>query len=392
MKLRIAAALALVFAASACKTRPDYSRPLPPGAPALIELKAGERRPDIGDEFARRDEILPALERSIAWTRSKHAAQFFPKEGITLDRAIASLERFREVLQNAATAQEFEAVIDEEFTVFKSAGWDAKGGGVLYTAYCTPILKGSRTKGAEYGHPLYALPPDLVKAKDGTILGRQLADGSLEPYPTREAIEANHVLEGQSLELCWLADPLDAYIAHVNGSAIIELPDGAELRLGYAGKNGHDYTSLGAELVKDKRLKADEVSLQRIRTWGKQNPAELETYMARNASYVFFTPIDGNPRGCLNFEVTPRRSIATDKDLFPRAALCFIESKADQKKRFASFALDQDRGGAIRTAGRADIYLGIGPEVEHEAGETRTEGQLYYFFLTPAALARRPLP
>lgn len=393
MKLRIVVtALALAFFAAACKTKPDYGRPLPPGAPALIELKPGERRPDFAREFANRDELIPAVERSLAWTRSKHAAQFFPKEGITLERAIASLERFREVLEHAATEQEFRALIDEEFTIYKSAGWDAKGGGVLYTAYCTPILKGSRSQQPGYGHPLYALPPDLVKGKDGEILGRKLADGSLEPYPTREAIEANHVLDGRDLELAWLADPLDAYIAHVNGSAIVELPDGEQIKLGYAGKNGHEYTSLGGELVKGKELKADEVSLQKIREWGKQNPAKLERYMARNASYVFFTPIEGNPRGCLNFEVTPRRSIATDKELFPRAALCFVESKPKQSPAWSAFTLDQDRGGAIRTAGRADIYLGIGPDAEREAGRTRVEGQLYYFFLKPEALARRPQP
>ena len=88
----------------------------------------------------------------------------------------------------------------------------------------------------------------------------------------------------------------------------------------------------------------------------------------------------------------PGRSIAPDKELFPRAALCFIASHPDQSQRIGSFALDQDRGGAIRTAGRADIYLGIGPEAERDAGKTRVEGQLYYFFLKPSALARRPQP
>ena len=45
------------------------------------------------------------------------------------------------------------------------------------------------------------------------------------------------------------------------------------------------------------------------------------------------------------------------------------------------FLLDQDTGGAIRTAGRADIYLGIGDEAGAAAGEMKAEGQMYYLFL-----------
>lgn len=379
--LRIACLVLLALASSACRTRPDYGRPLLPGHPALIPLAPGEKRPDFAREFAAREEILLALDRSIAWTRSKHAKQFFPQAGVEHDRAVASLERFRELLVAASSERDFRDAVDAEFTIYKSAGWDSKGGGVLFTAYCTPILKGSRTPKPGYDHPLYALPPDLVKGADGAILGRRNVDGAIEPYPTRAAIEANHLLEGRELELVWLSDPLDAFIAHVNGSAFVELEDGSMFKLGYAGKNGHEYTSLGNELVRDKKLAAGEVSLPRIRQWGKEHPDELPTYLARNASYVFFTPIEGNPRGCLNFEVTPRRSIATDKELFPRAALCFVDAGDGERRQFSSFMFDQDRGGAIRTAGRADVYLGVGPEAEDEAGRTRAEGQLYYFFL-----------
>ena len=47
------------------------------------------------------------------------------------------------------------------------------------------------------------------------------------------------------------------------------------------------------------------------------------------------------------------------------------------------FFFDQDTGSAIRTAGRADLYIGIGPEAEELAGRTKIEGQLYYLFLKP---------
>jgi membrane-bound lytic murein transglycosylase A len=191
------------------------------------------------------------------------------------------------------------------------------------------------------------------------------------------------MLKDKSLELVWLADPIDAYIAHVNGSAFIELPDGQMLRLGYAGKNGRDYSSLGRALVEDKKLGEDEVSLASIRRWANEHPDEIERYLHRNESYVFFTPIDGNPRGSLNVPVEAGRSLATDKTLFPRGSLVYVDTRSSGRGSFAmhQFLFDQDTGGAIRTAGRADIYLGIGPEAEQIAGTTKTEGQLYYLFL-----------
>jgi membrane-bound lytic murein transglycosylase A len=365
----------------ACKSGPDYGRPLPPGAPALLPLGPGEKHPSFAEQWSERQEILPALENSILWMKKPSSQRFFPIEGVTFERAQKSLERFREILLAAKNGADFEERLDSEFTVYKSAGWNAKGGGVLFTAYCTPILDGRLERSEEYRYPLYSLPPDLVKGPDGEILGRKTASG-VEPYPTRRLIEATGMLEGQGLELAYLKDPLDAYIAHVNGSAFIRLENGELHRLGYSGKNGQPYVSLGQQLIKDKQLKRDEVSLSRIREWARKNPGKVEGYLARNESYVFFLPIDGNPRGSLNVPVIAARSLATDKTLFPRGAVTFVDTKSGTSGADVhDFLLDQDTGGAIRTAGRADIYLGIGEEAEQQAGHTKAEGQLYYLFL-----------
>ena len=72
--------------------------------------------------------------------------------------------------------------------------------------------------------------------------------------------------------------------------------------------------------------------------------------------------------------------MATDKSLFPRGALVYA-SGPEGASPVNRFLFDQDTGGAIRTAGRADLYLGIGPEAEELAGRTEIEGQLYYLFL-----------
>ncbi len=386
MKRTILCTLAVLPALLACQSTPDYNSTLPEGAPALIRVDPDEI-PDFSQEWEARDEILPALERSLHWTRREHARQFFPQAGITHERALSSLERFHEILTSTFGPEELQEVIEREFSVYKSAGWDGRGGGVLFTAYCTPLLRGTLEEDATHRFPLYALPPDLVKGRDGTTLGWETALGRLPHYPSRGAIEAAGMLEGKGLELVWLADPLDAYIAHVNGSAFVELPDGSLYRVGYAGKNGRPYSSLGRELEADGRIEKGTASLQSIRAWAAgASDEEVDDYLHRNQSFVFFTPIDGNPHGSLDVEVTQERSLATDKTLFPRGALVFVDAKGAEgtsqpAEAFHRFLFDQDTGGAIRTAGRADIYLGIGDEAEARAGRVKTEGQLYYLFL-----------
>jgi len=94
------------------------------------------------------------------------------------------------------------------------------------------------------------------------------------------------------------------------------------------------------------------------------------------------------PHGSLGFPVTPYRTIATDKSLFPRAAVVFMDVDVPAsgpggvgKRHFASFVLDQDTGGAIRAAGRADLYFGVGDEAENLAGRQSSVGRMIYVLL-----------
>lgn len=384
MKRALPCTLLLTLLASACKTTPDYNTPLGDGVSALIPLGPRDKVPDFGRQWEDRHDLVPAIERSITWTKREHAKQFFPIAGIEHDRALASLERFKELLESSYGPEAFQKAVLEEFQVYKSAGWNGKGGGVMFTAYCTPILSGSLTETDEYRYPLYRLPKDLVKGRDGSVLGWETPQGRREVYPSRAAIEASGMLKGT--ELVWLKDPIDAFLAHVNGSAFIELADGSMYRCGYAGKNGRPYTSLGKELEEDGKIEKGQASLKTIRAWAASaSSEEVDEYLDRNQSFVFFTEIDGNPHGSLDFEVQAGRSIATDKTLFPRGAVVFAEGPKEQEGVVNRLMLDQDTGGAIRTAGRADLYLGIGPEAEERAGQTRIEGQMYYFFLKDGA-------
>ncbi|MFW6163278.1 MAG: murein transglycosylase A [Planctomycetota bacterium] len=369
-----------------CKKKAkNYSKPLPPGEKALVKLTDPEDYPDFGTGFDNRAGLVEAIDHSLDYYRKPSSKNYFPYLDISHDRAVATLTEFKQVLQEAKAPSDLNRIIAERFDVYMSRGCDEEGT-VLFTGYCTPIFKGSKTRTAEYRYPLYRQPPDLVKKEDGTPLGRRTETGDIVPYYTRRQIESQQLLAGKGLELVWLRDPLEAYIAHVQGSAIIELPDGSEMRVGYEGKTDRPYTSMGMAMVGDGKIDPDELSLQKILEYFDTHPADLKHYMYKNDCYVFFTESKGGPYGSINCPVTPFRTIATDKSVFPRGLLAYVVTKAPVMKTredvtfepFYSFTLDQDTGGAIRSAGRCDIYMGIGPDALLLAGRQNAEGELYY--------------
>jgi membrane-bound lytic murein transglycosylase A len=145
---------------------------------------------------------------------------------------------------------------------------------------------------------------------------------------------------------------------------------------------------MAKEMLSQGKFGGKQMSLAAMIAYFKEHPDEVASFTALNPRYVFFMDQNGKPRGCLNEEVTPLRSIATDKSIFPAASLTFISTKLPYSKDgttgdrvFTNFAFDQDAGGAIRAPGRCDIYIGIGDEAGKRAGGIYQEGKLYYLFL-----------
>lgn len=331
------------------------------------------------------DELRPAVERSLNYLGKPSSKQFFPVSGITHDLAVKSLKAYLALLDSGAGAEELNAAIRDKFDVYMSVGCDSSGT-VLFTGYYTPILDGSFESGGRFKYPLYKQPVDLVKDSYGEILGRGADDGTLRRYPSRAVIENSGMLKGT--ELIWLSDAFEAYIAHVQGSAKIKLPDGELTTVGYAAHNGHEYQSVAKALVRENRISASEMNLTTLIDYFKARPGEVSKYTQRNPRFVFFRDEDGEPRGSLNEVVTPMRTIATDKSIFPRGSLVFISTVLPQvegyrvvNKPYRGFVLDQDTGGAIRAPGRCDVYMGQGELAGRLAGRTYREGKLYYLFL-----------
>lgn len=389
------ACIALCASLLGCSQTPeqkDYSRPLPEGVSALVRV-APEDWPDftgtIGDGRALRESVA----NSLSFMSKPSSHKYFPIAGLSHERVLASLLRFSQLLDAGLSSTELERALRREFELYSSRGWDGSGE-VLFTAYCEPIYRGSRTRDATYRYPLYKLPPDLVKDERGKILGRR-TDQGLVPYYTRKQLETSGHLRG--LELCYLADPFDAFVVHVQGSARIRLVEGGELRVGYAGKNGRAYTSVGKRLVAEGAISADRISLQAIREHFRAHPENLRQTLWCNESFVFFTETSGGPYGSLGVPVTPERSLATDRSIFPPACICFVDTEVPSEatvrrgkprfEPFRGFLCDQDTGGAIRSAGRADLFLGAGTVAERRAGHTKQEGRLYYLVVRSELVA-----
>lgn len=353
--------------------------------------------PDMRQAFADKAGLERAIDKSLQYLAAPSSKRVYPsglpEDTITHDQVQASLLDFKELLRTINSPDEFQQNLLTRYDVYESWGYDSKGS-VWFTGYFTPIYYGSRTPTGEFKYPVYKCPTDLVRDQiTGDIQGRRMADGSLQPYPTRKELVQSGQLRG--LELVYLKDPLEAYIIQVQGSAKIILPDGTNMVIGYDGKNGRDYRGLGSELVKDGKIEKKRLSLPAVLMYFQQHPEEQENYMMRNDSFAFLKeyPVSEWPSGSLGVQVTPQRSLATDKKIFPRASMTFINvdkptADGSAMQPYQGFVLDQDTGGAIRAAGRADIYMGIGAEAGMQAGAQFAKGKLYYVFLKPELVSQ----
>jgi len=363
------------------KTPIQYDRPLPPGQLALRKITDPNEIPDFTQAWHDLENLNSATANSLNYLGKASSQQYFPYRDISHDRAVETLETFQTLADSDIRPSELNGLIHAYFDVYMSVGCDDKGT-VLFTGYYTPIFDGSTERTEQFQYPLYELPGDLVKGADGQTLGRKDANGNMTRYPARAEIEQSGMLEGQ--ELVWLSDPFEAYIAHVQGSAKVRLPNGELITVGYAANNGHEYGSVAEALIADGKIQGDRMSLATMIDYFKQHADEVARYTQRNPRFVFFRISQERPHGSLNEPVTPMRTIATDKSIFPRACLAFISTtlpEIDGTVAYQGFALDQDTGGAIRAPGRCDVYMGQGDEAGQLAGRTYQEGRLYYLFL-----------
>jgi membrane-bound lytic murein transglycosylase A len=206
---------------------------------------------------------------------------------------------------------------------FYSINTDLKKDRVRMTGYYTPVIKASRSRTSEYSVPMLRRPESNV--------------------PPAEFIEGG-ALNGRRLELAWLRSKKELANAQLQGNCLVEFPDGKRQHFGFGGSV--------------KRSKG-----------GK-------------GKYVFFTPVDDKVLGCGFFPLTAGYSVAVDPNFIPIGSTLLAElPNIDAKGKLLGYTyriiFAQDRGGAILTTKRMDLYSGIGQKGLQEARKINRYGRLW---------------
>ena len=248
----------------------------------------------------------------------------------------------------------------------------------LFTGYFEPELDGSLTQTGRYRFPVYKMPAEARQNR---------------PWLTRRDILETGVMDGRGLVIAFVDDPVELFFLQIQGSGRIRLEDGRALRVGYRGSNGHNYRSIGQELVRRGVYQPHQVSAQVIKNWVRRNPSDGQELLYHNPSYVFFrevskVPADKGPLGAMNRSITTMRTVAVDPAFVPLGAPVWIEK--DGKAPLRRLMIAQDTGSAIKGAQRADVFFGTGDAAGRQAGTLRDPGRLMVLMPIQRAYALLP--
>jgi len=347
------------------------------------------------------DSLELALQRSLDYLDKLEPQSTFTygPDSFSVEHIRQSLETFSRIIKQNLDRKQLNRELRDKFLLYKAAGSHGSKK-VLFTGYFEPVLDGKLEPDSVHRYPIYKKPSDLLKIDlglfrpelEGKRLMARIDGDQLVPYYTRQDIAQEMVLEGENLEIAWLTDPLDLAILQIQGSGTIKLPSGESFRVGYSASNGHPYRSIGRYLLDEGYIEPDNLSLQTIRSFLNAHPDIKEEILNYNPSYIFFTILDNGPLGNIAVPLTPGRSLALDSRLFPKGTLAYIRCQMpimgeggtiDDWIPFSRFILNQDTGGAIRGAGRGDIFWGSGEYAELAAGHLKHDGELYFLVLKP---------
>ena len=369
---RAALALAAVLGLAACATEPVIPPPVGVTTPST---PFATTPPPTG---------AMALSALPGWSNEDHAGALLAFEQSC---GVAHVADLADVCRRARFAG---PLAEPDARAFLEANFRAQplpGRGLL-TAYFAPQYEARLSRSGPFTAAVRPRPADLITldlgAFDPALAGRKLSallrDGQLEPYPDRATIEA----QDPDQVLAWMR-PEDLFFLQIQGSGVLQLPDGRRFKASYSASNGRPFVGIANVLRDQGDLPPDGVSGEAIRAWlaDHRGPA-ADAVMRVNPRYVFFklAPDDGvEPAGAAGTPLIPGRALAMDPARHAFGGVYWIDAAAPSLAgafaRYQRMAMALDVGAAIKGEVRADLYLGRGEAAGLEAGRVRHDLTLY---------------
>jgi membrane-bound lytic murein transglycosylase A len=359
--LRGLAVLALALLLAACATAP-YAPPPPiprsPHQPPPTYVAPPQAAP------AAQTMPLAALP---GWAAEDHAAAltaFVAACGVAHDRALAAVCNQARALGSIDEAQA-RAFLEQHF-VARRIGEEG-----LLTAYFAPEYEAREAPEPPFTAPVRPRPSGLE---------------ALAPLGDRAAIEGAPPEQA----LAWMK-PEDLFFMQIQGSGLLDLPDGRRLKATFALSNGQPFVPIAPILRQRGDLAPAGASAGGVRAWlADHRGPEADAVMRQNPRYIFFDVAidDGRePVGSAGAPLLPGRAIAVDASVHDLGGAYWIDADtptlSGAAPRYQRLVMALDTGGAIRGAARADLYLGRGEAAGEEAGRVRHDLSLYA--LVPAS-------
>lgn len=256
-----------------------------------------------------------------------------------------------------------------------------------FTSYYEANIRASYEKNNKYEYPIYGKPNDLVEVNlrdfdtnlpNQRLIGR-VKNGKLVKYYTRQEIDKGLL---DAPVVLWGDDDVDIFIMQIQGAAVATLPNGEEVRVGYAENNGHKFRGIGSILLEKKLIKPSEASMPKIRKWLKNNGNKAKASMLLNDRFIFHKIVDAEgPIGAMGLPLFAGRSMAVDRQYIPLGTMMWLETKAPDGSKINKMVMAEDVGSAIQGAIRGDYFWGHGEDALNEAGRMNSSGQ--YYILIP---------
>ena len=226
-----------------------------------------------------------------------------------------------------------------------------------YTGYYSPVIPACRTRTAQCNEPLMGIPTD----------GRNY-----------KGVPKKDIVEKKIGRVLYWANIVDVQNIQIQGSGMLKLDDGTNVKLNFAAVNDMPFKSIGEEL-RTRGIRPDGgYSADAVWTNLKQHPDLARDVIYKNPRYVYFyESVPPDVIGKLGTPLSKIRSIAMDTDIYTLGMPVYISTNLSDGRKFQRLMIAQDTGSAIKGWIRADIFFGKGDEAYKFAHGQHAQGEMF---------------